>query len=324
MTPEDMEFMFHAAHAPMKLVYARLAIRPANESCQAGVEAMSDIESKLRQDITPAPDADALFGPVASELMRYLASIAMTAAATVVAVGVDSKVTIPNLSLVFVVPVIAAAVSLGLGPSICSAILGALAYNFFLTEPRYSLAVDDPANIWAIGLLLVVGLIVSSVAFTSRQRATEAALLKRQATVLQGYSRDVVAADNTKSIVSITSQALAALFKVPVVVMLVTEDRVASLEQVGDVEPQEAELEAARSSLATGMVVRSGVYPNLASRFDFWPVETAEGQKAVIGLAFDPDERPTAPDTLVTIVVRVLALVLDRQHVRRQTRGPDK
>jgi len=324
MTPEEMEFMFHAVHAPMKLVYARLAIRPANESCQAGVEAMSNIESKLRQDITPAPDADALFGPVASELMRYLASIAMTAAATVVAVGVDSKVTIPNLSLVFVVPVIAAAVSLGLGPSICSAILGALAYNFFLTEPRYSLAVDDPANIWAIGLLLVVGLIVSSVAFTSRQRATEAALLKRQASVLQGYSRDVVAADNTKSIVSITSHALAAFFKVPVVVMLVTEDRVASLEQVGDVEPQEAELEAARSSLANGMVVRSGVYPNLASHFDFWPVETAEGQKAVIGLAFDPDERPSAPDTLVNIVVRVFALVLDRQHVRRQTRGPDK
>jgi K+-sensing histidine kinase KdpD len=285
---------------------------------------MADVESKLRQDITPAPDADALFGPVASELMRYLASIAMTAAATVVAVGVDSKVTIPNLSLVFVVPVIAAAVSLGLGPSICSAILGALAYNFFLTEPRYSLAVDDPANIWAIGLLLVVGLIVSSVAFTSRQRATEAALLKRQATVLQGYSRDVVAADNTKSIVSITSQALATLFKVPVVVMLVMEDRVASLEQVGDVEPQEAELEAARSSLANGMVVRSGVYPNLASRFDFWPVETAEGQKAVIGLAFDPDERPSAPDTLVNIVGRILALVLDRQQVRRRTRGRDE
>jgi K+-sensing histidine kinase KdpD len=283
---------------------------------------MADVESKLRQDITPAPDADALFGPVASELMRYLAAIAMTAAATVVAVGVDSKVTIPNLSLVFVVPVITAAVSLGLGPSICSAILGALAYNFFLTEPRYSLAVDDPANILAIGLLLVVGLIVSSVAFTSRQRATEAALLKRQATVLQGYSRDVVAADHTKAIVSITSQALAALFKVPVVVMLMTEDRVASLEQVGDAELQEAELEAARSSLTTGMVVRSGVYPNLASRFDFWPVETAEGQKAVIGLAFDPDERPSAPDTLVTIVVRVLALVLDRQHVRRRTRGP--
>ena len=285
---------------------------------------MADVESKLRRAITPASDAAPLFGPVASELVRYLASIAMTATATFMAVVVDSKVTIPNLSLVFVVPVIIAGVSLGLGPSLCSAILGALAFNFFLTEPRYSLAVDDAANIWAIGLLFVVGLIVSTVAFTSRQRATEAALLRRQATVLQGYSRDVVAADNTNAIVSITSQALAALFQVPVVVILLTEDKVVSLKQVGEVEPGEAEFEAARSSLATGTVVRSGVYPDLASRFDFWPVETAEGQKAVIGLAFDPDERPSAPDTLVNIVVRLLALVLDRQHVRRHTHGSDE
>ena len=265
---------------------------------------------------TPMPDTDPPSDSVASEVIRYLASFAMTAVTTAVAVGVDSKVTIPNLSLVFVVPVIIAGVSLGLGPSLCSAILGALAFNFFLTEPRYSLAVDDPANIWAIGLLFVVGLIVSGVAFTSRQRLTEAALLRRQATVLQGYSRDLVAADNTKAIVSITSQALAALFQVPAVVMLVTEGRVVSLERVGDIEPKEAELEAAQSSLATGTVVRSGIYPDLASRFDFWPVKTAEGQNAVIGLAFDPDERPSAPDVLVNIVASVLALVLDRQHAR--------
>jgi hypothetical protein len=75
-------------------------------------------------------------------------------------------------------------------------------------------------------------------------------------------------------------------------------------------------LEAARSSLATGTVVRAGVYPDLASRFDFWPVNTAEGQNAVIGLAFDPDERPSTPDALVDIVRSILALVLDRQHVR--------
>jgi K+-sensing histidine kinase KdpD len=282
----------------------------------AGVEPVADVESERRQDITPMPDADPLSGSAASAVVRYLASFAMTAVATAVAVGVESKLTIPNLSLVFVVPVIIAGVSLGLGPSLCSAILGALAFNFFLTEPRYTLVVDDPANIWAIGLLFVVGLIVSGVAFTSRQRATEAALLRRQATVLQGYSRDVVAADNTNAIVSITSQALATLFRVPVVVMLVTEGRLVSFERVGDVELQEAELEAARSSLATGTVMRSDVYPNLASRFDFWPVETAEGPNAVIGLAFDPDERPAAPDTLVNIVVRVLALVLDRQHAR--------
>jgi len=280
---------------------------------------VAGVKSKLRQVLTPMPHADPLLDPTAAVVVRYLASFAMTAVATVVAVGVDSTVTIPNLSLVFVVPVVIAGVSLGLGPSLCSAILGALAFNFFLTEPRYSLAVDDPENIWAIGLLFAIGLIVSGVAFTSHRRAAEAALLRRQATVLQGYSRDLVAADNTKAIVSITCQTLAALFQIPAVVMIITEGTVVSLERVGDVEPNEAELEAARSSLTTGTAVRAGVYPDVTSRFDFWPVATAEGQNAVIGLAFDPDERPSAPDALVDVVRGILALVLDRQHVRRTT-----
>jgi K+-sensing histidine kinase KdpD len=281
---------------------------------------VADIESNLRQDITPKPDAAPLFGPTASVAVSYLASFAMTAVATAVAVSVDNNVTIPNLSLVFVVPVIIAGVSFGLGPSLCSAILGALAFNFFLTEPRYTLAVDDPANIWAIGLLFVVGLIVSGVAFTSHQRATEAALLRRQATVLQGYSRVAAATDNAKAIVSITSQALATLFQVPAVVMLVTEGTAVSIEKVGGLEPNEAEMEAARSSLTTGTAVRAGVYPDLTSRFDFWPLKTAEGQNAVIGLAFDPDERPSAPEAVVDVVRSILALVLDRQQVR----GPTK
>lgn len=274
---------------------------------------MADVDSKLRRDITPMPGADPLsdLAPKAPAVVGYMASVAMTAVATVVAVGVDSAVTIPNLSLIFVVPVIVAGVGFGLGPSLCSGILSALAYNFFLTEPRYSLAVDDPANIWAIGLLFVVGLIVSGIAFTSRRRAMDSALLRRQVTVLQGYSRDVVLADNEKTIAAITSSALAALFKVPVVVMLVTAGKVTSIERVGGGEPQEADFETALS-LATGTVVRAGIYPS-TSRFDFWSVATSVGQ-AVIGLAFDPGERPSMPDTLVDIVGGVLALALDRRR----------
>ena len=278
---------------------------------------MAGVKSKLPQDITPMTAADRFLGSApsdASAVVGYLASFAMTAFATVVAVAVDSEVTIPNLSLVFVVPVTIAGVGFGLGPSLFSAVLGALAYNFFLTEPRYTLAVNDPANIWAIGLLFLVGLIVSGVAFTSRRRATDAALLRRQATVLQGYSRDVVAADNMNAIVSITSEAVAALFQVPVVVMLVTEDKVVSVNRVGGVEPQEAEFAAALSSLATGTVARAKFYPTFASRFDFWPVATAMGQSAIIGVAFAAGERPESPDTLVDIVGSLLALALYRQH----------
>jgi K+-sensing histidine kinase KdpD len=239
----------------------------------------------------------------------------MTAAPTVVAVGVDRSLTIPNLSLVFVVPVVVAGLGLGLGPALLSAILGPLAFNFFLTEPRYTLLVDDPANIWAIGLLFVVGVIVSGVSFTSRRRAGEAALLRRQAFVLRGYARDLLVADNPETIVSVASQALEALFEVPAVVMLVSDGKVASAGEVGGAALRETEVQAAQSALATATVVHGGVFPDLDSRFDFWPVGTAERRNAVIGLAFDPNERPVAPDALVGTVSTVLALALDR-HAR--------
>lgn len=273
---------------------------------------MSDVEPRLQPDVIDT-DVD----PLTSQWVRYVASVAMTAVATIAAIGVDSHVSIPNLSLVFVIPVVIAGVGLGLGPSLCAAILGALAFNFFLTEPRYSLVIDDPSNIWAMALLLVVGLTVSGVAFTSHRRAAEASLLKRQATIVQDYIREVVAPRDADAIASITCRALAALFRVPAVVVLVVDGKVVSVKRTGEVVPDGAELEAARSSLTAGTVLRSGVYPYAASRFDFWPVQTAEGQNAVIGLAFDPDERPSAPDAHVGIVASTLALVLDRQHGRR-------
>ena len=52
---------------------------------------MAVVKSKLQQVITPVPDADPLLGGTASALVRYLASFAMTAVATTVAVGVKAN-----------------------------------------------------------------------------------------------------------------------------------------------------------------------------------------------------------------------------------------
>jgi len=252
-------------------------------------------------------------------VVRYLAAVIMTVLAAIVAIGLDSQVTIPNLSLIFVIPVVVASVTVGLGPALCSAVLGALAYNFFLTEPRYSLEVEDPANIWAIGLLFVVGCITSAVASIARREADAALLLRQQAAVLRLYSREASSGYST-SIAANTANTLEALFRVPTVVILMSEAAENIIEKRGRIESlNKAEIQAAQASLANRRPVVAGVYPFDASRFDFWPVLTAAGRKAVIGLAFDPDERPTTPETLVEIVGNVFAIALDSQHVARRT-----
>ena len=93
---------------------------------------MTDVESKTQPDVIESANTD----PLTPEWVRYLASVAMTAAATIVAIGVDTKISIPNLSLVFVIPVIIAGIILRLGPSLVSAGLGADDFNFFLPDPR--------------------------------------------------------------------------------------------------------------------------------------------------------------------------------------------
>jgi K+-sensing histidine kinase KdpD len=250
-------------------------------------------------------------------VVKYLAAVIMTALATTAAVGLDAKVTIPNLSLIFVIPVVVASVTAGLGPSLCAAILGALAYNYFLTEPRYSLEVEDPAYIWAIGLLFVVGCITSATASVARRKAEDALLLQQQAAVLRRYSREA-ASGNSGSIVSITADTLETLFRVPIIVILTSEGVDNTVEKRGPIEVlNQAETEATQSALANRRPVTAGVYPFDASRFDFWPVVTPAGQKAVIGLAFDPDERPITPGMLVETVGNLFALALDSQHVAR-------
>ena len=279
-----------------------------NDDGRAETARVDDLESSQALQLNRSPI-----------VVRYLPAVIMTVLATFVAVGLDSQVTIPNLSLIFVIPVVVASVTVGLGASLCSAVLGALAYNFFLTEPRYSLEVEDPANIWAIGLLFVVGCITSAVASIARREADAALLLRQQAAVLRRYSREASSGYST-SIVANTANTLETLFRVPIVVILMSETAENIIEKRGRIESlNKAEIQAAQASLANRRPVVAGVYPFDASRFDFWPVLTAAGRKAVIGLAFDPDERPTTPETLVEIVGNVFAIALDSQHVARRT-----
>jgi K+-sensing histidine kinase KdpD len=260
-------------------------------------------------------DADLLYGMQLSKAplaVRYFAALVLTGLATIMAVATDSAVSIPNLSLIFVVPVIVIAVTFGWGPSLFSAVLGALAYNFFIVEPRYSLRVEDPANVWAIGLLFVVGTIASVVASASRRRADEALLRERQASVLQSYGERLVSSADLSVIASATADALHALFAVPALVLLEEGEVLKPVGSRSAGELRADEVEAARLSLAKGAVVRAWVYPAQASRFDFWPVTTRGGQKAVLGLRFEEDGRRPASDALISVVGACLALSLDR------------
>ena len=61
---------------------------------------MAEVKSTLQREEKPMPDADRLLGAMSMEspaVMGYLTSVAVMVGATIVAVAVDSGVTIPNM-----------------------------------------------------------------------------------------------------------------------------------------------------------------------------------------------------------------------------------
>lgn len=250
----------------------------------------------------------------------YGLALGLVAVATVAALVVNHLGAIPNLSLVFVLPVVIAAVSIDWGPALAAAVAGVLAYNFFLIPPLYTLRVADPANVWALFLLLIAAAIVSGVAAQARRRALEAIAAADQAAALQGLARDLVGASDRQRILTVGTEALARLFQAPAVALVPGKDDLILAAAAGGGELSEADREAARWAIATRLPTRGGAYPIEAARFDFWPVLTTQRAQLAIGLAISGRDqgRPETPERGVEAVAGYLSVALDREAYARQ------
>jgi two-component system sensor histidine kinase KdpD len=250
-----------------------------------------------------------------ASLAGYVVALALVAAATVAAVIVGQVVTTSSLALFFVLPVVIAAVTYGFGPALTAAVASVTAYNFFLLPPLYTLNVADPANVWALFLLLLVAAIVSFVAAHSRRRALEAWEAADQANALQGFARTLVATSGRAGVAKAAAEALGRLFTAPAVVLLQEDDGLRVAARVGLSPLSKADEEAAAWALASRLRTHADAYPVEAATYDFWPVVSPQRQQAVIGVAIAGREggRPEAPEPLVEAVGAYLAVALDRE-----------
>lgn len=71
----------------------------------------------------------------------YLEALAAVAAVTWLTAAQLAVLGLASSALLFLLPVLLAAVRGGVGPGLTAALAGAAAYNFFLLDPRYTFRV---------------------------------------------------------------------------------------------------------------------------------------------------------------------------------------
>jgi two-component system sensor histidine kinase KdpD len=222
-------------------------------------------------------------------LWPYIASFLLVCAAALGGAFLRAWVDPPNVSMVFLAAVLVSAVVFGLGPSLFSALLGTLAYNFFFLQPLYSLTVRDPANVVALVFLLLVAVLTSNL--TARLKGANAGLRQRAEMneALFEFSRKLTGITRLDDLVWATAHQMALMLKARVVLLL---PQMGELHVVGGFPPDDQlsrdDREAAELAWLGDRPTGHGTNSIPLSRRLFLPMRSVEGAVGVVGIDRDP------------------------------------
>src|SRR6266852_4885528 len=114
--------------------------------------------------------------------LREFAWGAMIAAlATAVCHAMSPWFQLADLIMVYLLAVVIVSTRFGLYPSIFTAVLSALAFEFFFIPPKLSFAIFDPKHLVTFAVMLLVVVTISGITERARRHADEALRLEAEA-----------------------------------------------------------------------------------------------------------------------------------------------
>ena len=212
-----------------------------------------------------------------------------TAVATALGKAIDASIVVPNVSLVFVVPVLVAAARHGLVPSLWVAGLSVLSFNFFFLPPLYEFTIADPANAVALVLFMFVAIAASALAARTRSQTEAARREARTTAELYAFSRKIAGVIELYDLLWIVVTHLARLLNAEVV-MLMPETHAGDGKLAPraafppDSEFSDADLAAARWSWDADHPTGRGTDTLPGGRWLFVPISTSRSGVGVIGV----------------------------------------
>ncbi|MBC8144520.1 MAG: sensor histidine kinase KdpD, partial [bacterium] len=105
--------------------------------------------------------------------------------------ALDEWLSLPNLSMVFLVGVLFIAVRWGLRPSIYTSVLSLLVYDFFFVPPHFTFTISSPQDVLALVVFLIVGILTSNLTGRIRDQAISVRAREARTAALYDLSRRV-------------------------------------------------------------------------------------------------------------------------------------
>jgi len=121
--------------------------------------------------------------------LGYTFALAAVALVSAVIAVLPGALRIANVSMLYLIAVLATAVAFGSGPAVVASVLAFLFFDWFFVEPVHQFTVADPQEWVALLLFLATAVVTGQLAAGQRRRAEEARQREREAVVLYDVAR---------------------------------------------------------------------------------------------------------------------------------------
>jgi two-component system sensor histidine kinase KdpD len=222
----------------------------------------------------------------------YLAGAAFVIAALLAGLILQRYLKVSNVSLIFLIAVLASAVTGGLGPSLLACLLGVLAFNFFFLPPLYTFTITEPDNIVALVVFAVAAVIASNLTARIRRQAVVAWQQQKMTEALYAFSRKLAGIGKLDDLLRTTAFQMASMLKGEVVLLLPEGDGVRL--RMGcppETQWREGDLAAARAAWENRRPTGRGADAPCATRWLFVPLSTDGGAVGVVGIHHGREDR---------------------------------
>lgn len=143
----------------------------------------------------------------------YLYALAVVAVATLIAFALYPFEDLANLIMVYLLATVIAAVRLGRGPSITTTIVGTAAFVYFFVPNRYSFVMADLTYLQTFTIMIVVGIIVSTLTSQLRAELLATEARGRRSRALYELSRALTGGETLDQLRTIVGQHVELAFR---------------------------------------------------------------------------------------------------------------
>lgn len=259
---------------------------------------------------------------LAGLIRRYAGSLLGVVVATLAGLSVAQRWGTDPVVLLFIPPVLAAAVYAGLWPALVAAVASTLSYNYYFTAPYHTLRVDRASDVVTVVILFLVAVVTSQLAARLRDQARLAASHATRNGTIAGFARRLLSCADEQHIAMVTVDELARLFDCNAVLMTGAEAPAAIASAPGPALLAPSDVAAAAVALDTGEPTGRGVQRLHLADWQFHPIASDSAVMATLGVARDDGSMPVAEEqrALLASLLDQVALALERVRVESEAR----